>query len=140
VLPEIEDTLGGKFNGQNATLEYLIQPDGSVALTHVVQIQNEETNEWFEAFIDAHSGKLISVTDFVSHASVWSSFVNSNYNILTKIVQYTVLPITKHTFEDGIETLVDPEDLSSSPFGWHSIGKENSTSTSYVFFLILHHL
>jgi extracellular elastinolytic metalloproteinase len=70
VLPEIEDTLGGKYNGQNATLEYLIQPDGSVALTHVVQIQNEETNEWFEAFIDAHSGKLISVTDFVSHASV----------------------------------------------------------------------
>jgi len=70
VLPQIEDSLGGKFNGQNATLEYLIQPDGSVALTHVVQIQNEETSEWFEAFVDAHSGKLISVTDFVSHASV----------------------------------------------------------------------
>ncbi|KIM35854.1 hypothetical protein M413DRAFT_449584 [Hebeloma cylindrosporum] len=112
VLPEIEDALGGKFNGQNATLEYLVQPDGSVALTHVVQIQNEETNEWFEAFVDAHTGKLVSVTDFVSHAS------------------YTVLPITKQTFEDGLETLVDPEDLSASPFGWHSIGKGNSTTTS----------
>lgn len=112
VLPQIEDSLGGKFNGQNATLEYLIQPDGSVALTHVVQIQNEQTSEWFEAFVDAHSGKLISVTDFVSDAS------------------YTVLPTTKQTFEEGIETLVDPEDLSSSPSGWHSIGNENSTTTS----------
>lgn len=70
VLPQIEESLEGKYNGFNATLEYLAQADGSVALTHVVQIQNEETNAWYEAYIDAHSGDLLSVTDFVNDASV----------------------------------------------------------------------
>lgn len=53
-----------------ATLEYLARPDGSVALVHVVQIQNEETGTWYEAFVDAHSRTILSVTDFVSDASV----------------------------------------------------------------------
>jgi len=70
VLPEIEDTLQGTYNGHNASLEYLVQSDGTVALAHVIQIQNEESGAWYEAYIDGHSGKLLSVTDFVSDASV----------------------------------------------------------------------
>ncbi|KAF8970324.1 Fungalysin metallopeptidase-domain-containing protein [Flammula alnicola] len=112
VLSEVEDALEGKYNGQNATLEYLAKSDGSVALTHVVQIQNEESSAWYEAYIDAHTGKLVSVTDFVAHAS------------------YTVLPTTKQVFTDGLETLVNPQDLLASPLGWHSIGPGNSTTTS----------
>ncbi|KDR76563.1 hypothetical protein GALMADRAFT_246959 [Galerina marginata CBS 339.88] len=112
VLPNVEDALEGKYNGVNATLEYLAQSDGSVALTHVIQIQNEDTNAWYEAYIDAHSGELLSVTDFVADAS------------------YTVLPVSKQSFPEGVETLTDPEDLESSPLGWHSIGQGNSTTTS----------
>lgn len=47
-------------------------------------------------------------------------------------IQYTVVPTTKHSFADGLETLVDPADLTSSPLGWHDAGFGNSTSTSYV--------
>ncbi|KAH9013761.1 Fungalysin metallopeptidase-domain-containing protein [Lactarius hengduanensis] len=36
-----EKALVGTHNGHPATLEFLIQPDGSAALTHVIQIQND---------------------------------------------------------------------------------------------------
>jgi extracellular elastinolytic metalloproteinase len=47
-----------------------MKDDGTAVLTHVMQIQNDEAGTWFEAFVDAHSGELVSVTDFVSKASV----------------------------------------------------------------------
>ncbi|GLB39054.1 putative peptidase M36 family protein [Lyophyllum shimeji] len=113
VLPTAEAALDGKFNGQPPTLEYLVNEDGSVALTHVFQVENETAGTWFEAFVCAHTGRLLSVTDFVAHAS------------------YTVLPIHKETFPEGQETLTDPQDTVASPFGWHSTdGKTKSTSTS----------
>ena len=69
-LPKIEAQLEGKWNNHPIALEYLARPDGSAALVHVVQIQNEEVNSWYEAYVDAHSGELLSVTDFTAEASV----------------------------------------------------------------------
>ena len=43
-----------------------------------------------------------------------------------------MVPTTKHSFADGLETLVDPADLTASPLGWHDAGFGNSTSTSCV--------
>lgn len=70
IKSRIEDELDGKFNNKEPTIEYLARPDGSAALTHVFQIRNEEKSSWVEAFVDAHTGELLSVTDFVAHASV----------------------------------------------------------------------
>ncbi|KAF6749059.1 hypothetical protein DFP72DRAFT_1049171 [Ephemerocybe angulata] len=70
VVPKVEEQLEGKYNNHPTTLEYLARPDGTAALTHVVQIQNEEVNSCYEAFIDAHTGELLSVTDFTANASV----------------------------------------------------------------------
>ena len=81
VLPQLEETMQGKYNGINVTLEYLAQDDGSIALTHVIQIQNE-TRGWYEAFVDAHSGRLLAVTDFVANASV-SSWYPRRHSRLT---------------------------------------------------------
>ncbi|RDB26236.1 Extracellular metalloproteinase 9 [Hypsizygus marmoreus] len=111
-IPKTEEALDGKYNGHPASLEYLARPDGSVSLTHVIQIQNEETGTWFEAFVDAHSGEIVSVTDFVSDAT------------------YKVLPITKETFPEGQEILVDPQDLLASPLGWHDDGTTKTNNTS----------
>ena len=70
--------MNGKFNEHPATLEFVAKEDNSLALAHVVQIQNDETGAWFEAFIDAHSGELVHVTDFVTKASVrWASYWRS---------------------------------------------------------------
>jgi hypothetical protein len=65
-----EKALDGKFNEHPATIEYLVKDDGFVALTHVVQIRNETAGTWYQAFVDAHSGDLSTITDFVSRASV----------------------------------------------------------------------
>ncbi|KAF8886770.1 Fungalysin metallopeptidase-domain-containing protein [Infundibulicybe gibba] len=112
VIPNAENALNGKFNGHAPTLEYLVQSDGSIALTHVVQIQNNRTGTWFEAFLDAHSGEILSVTDFVAKAS------------------YKVVPIWEENFYSGLVTLVDPQDLSASPVGWHSQGTSHTTLTA----------
>ncbi|KAG5641142.1 hypothetical protein DXG03_005893 [Asterophora parasitica] len=109
-----EQALDGKYNGHPATLEYLAKDDGSAVLTHVVQIQNEAAGTWYQAFVDAHSGELASIVDFVTKAS------------------YLVLPITKETPAEGFETLTDPQDLTASPYGWHSTGTTNTTGNNVV--------
>jgi extracellular elastinolytic metalloproteinase len=48
----------------------LAKKDGSAALAHSFQVNNEESGAWYEAFVDAHSGELLSVVDFVAQASV----------------------------------------------------------------------
>ncbi|KAG5637554.1 hypothetical protein H0H81_004185 [Sphagnurus paluster] len=107
-----EAALEGKYNNHPASLEYLARPDGSVSLTHVVQIQNEQAGTWYEAFVDAHSGDVLTVTDFVSDAT------------------YNVLPIEKETLPEGQEVRVDPHDLLSSPLAWHDDGTTKTTTTA----------
>ncbi|KAI0777812.1 Fungalysin metallopeptidase-domain-containing protein [Trametes elegans] len=110
-----EAQLSGKHDTENfpePTLEYFAKDDGSVALTHVFQVRNEEAGTWYEAFVDAQSGDLVSVTDFVSKAS------------------YLVLPIWNEVPADGFQTLTDPQDTTASPQGWHSDGTTKTTSTA----------
>ncbi len=66
----VEAALDGAYNGFPTTVEYIARPDGLIALTHVIQIQNKDTNTWFAAHVDAHSGDLISVIDFVADLTV----------------------------------------------------------------------
>lgn len=65
-----EQTLSGTYYSDTARLEFLALEDGSVALTHAFHIQNDTTGDWFDAFVDAHENKVLSVTDFVARASV----------------------------------------------------------------------
>jgi extracellular elastinolytic metalloproteinase len=65
----------GTYNNFPTGLEYLTREDGSVALVHTIQIQNEEVNSWYEVYVDAHSGEILSVTDFVAEATVRVLFV-----------------------------------------------------------------
>ena len=77
-----EKTLNGKFDKESfpaPSIEYLAKPDGSAALTYAVQVRNDDEGTWYEAFVDAHSGELVSVTDFRAHATV--SFVYATSSI-----------------------------------------------------------
>jgi len=103
VISEVEAALDGqRLTEIEATLGYLARSDAAPALVHIVQIKNdsEEKLTWYEAYVDAHSGDLLSVTDFVADLT------------------YKVLPIKKIALPNGLETLVNPENLSSSPNGW----------------------
>ncbi|KAH8989250.1 hypothetical protein EDB92DRAFT_1817186 [Lactarius akahatsu] len=66
VIIMAEKALDGTHNGHPTTLEFLIQPDGTAALMHVIQIQNERAGTWVEAFVDVHLNKVVSVTDFIT--------------------------------------------------------------------------
>jgi len=65
----------GTYNNFPTGLEYLACSDGSVALVHTTQIQNEEVNSWYEVYVDAHSGEILSVTDFVAEVTVSVFFI-----------------------------------------------------------------
>ncbi|KAG6862518.1 hypothetical protein C0995_000066 [Termitomyces sp. Mi166 len=97
IIPVAEQTFRGKYNDIPPRLEYLVRGEGSCSLVHVIQIVNEDEGTWFEAFVDAHTGKLLSVTDFVAHDS------------------YTAVPITRLV---GQEVISDPSDPLASPAGW----------------------
>ncbi|KAK7685033.1 hypothetical protein QCA50_011869 [Cerrena zonata] len=110
-----EEALNGKFVADEfpePTVEYVAQQDGSLKLAHVFQVRNDEANTWYEAFVDAHTADVISVTDFVAKAT------------------YRVLPITKQALTEGFENLTDPQDTIASPQGWHSDGTTTTTTTA----------
>ncbi|KAF7342154.1 Extracellular metalloproteinase [Mycena venus] len=107
-----EETLDGTYNKIPTTLEYLVNPDNTVSLIHVVQVQNQKQDTGYEAFVDAHSGKFISAINLVAKAG------------------YHVLPIYKQDVTQGLEFLVDPQNLDSSPLGWHNDGTSTSNDTS----------
>ncbi|KAI0654826.1 Fungalysin metallopeptidase-domain-containing protein [Cubamyces menziesii] len=114
-IASAEKALNGKYDAENfpePTLEYFAKDDGSAVLTHVFQVRNEDAGTWYEAFVDAHTGDLVSVTDFRSKAS------------------YLVLPIYKEILTQGFQTLTDPQDTTASPQGWHSDGTTSTTSTA----------
>jgi len=108
-----EGFLDGKYNDHEITQEYVITEDNSAVLTHVVQVQNAETNGWWEAFINAETGELVTVTDFVADAT------------------FRAVPITSEYPTSGFQTFTDPEDTTASPYGWLSTtGTTQSTTTS----------
>ncbi|KAH9481998.1 Extracellular metalloproteinase MEP [Psilocybe cubensis] len=111
IIAKVEAAFDGKYNNWPISLNYLARPDGSAALVHAVQVQNEEVNSWFEVYVDAHSGEILSVTDFVAEAT------------------YKVLPLHKRAITEGLETVVDPQDTLASPSGWHSTGTTSFTTT-----------
>ncbi|KAJ7631813.1 Fungalysin metallopeptidase-domain-containing protein [Mycena rosella] len=101
-LGTAEAALGGSNVGLPAPeLKYFAKEDGSAALVHSFQVKNEDDGSWYEALVDAHNGDLLSVVDYVAHAT------------------YLVLPITKQVQTEGFETL-----------GWHFDGQGNTTSTA----------
>ncbi|KAH8984003.1 metalloprotease [Lactarius hatsudake] len=82
------------------------------SLTHVIQIHNKTAGTWYEAFVDAHDNKVISVTNFVAKAS------------------YLVIPFTAEDVNtDGFVTTTDPQNLNVSPNGWHQEFTSTTNST-----------
>ncbi|KAH8989248.1 Fungalysin metallopeptidase-domain-containing protein [Lactarius akahatsu] len=118
-----EKALDGAHNGHPATLEFLIQPDGSAALTHVIQIQNDRAGTWVEAFVDAHSNNVVSVTDFVAKSSVSQGVAAGTF------LPVLIVFFMQYRLPGGI-TVFDPQDLVASPLGWHSDGTTNTTVTA----------
>ncbi|QRV79322.1 extracellular metalloproteinase MEP [Ceratobasidium sp. AG-Ba] len=111
-IAKAEAAIGGKYNNWPTSLEYFAKDSDHVVLTHVVQVQNDVTQEWYEAFVDATSGEIVNVVSFVADAS------------------YRVVPFTSQDPRDGFQLLTNPHDTTSSPNGWHQYGTTTTTTTS----------
>ncbi|KAM5541594.1 hypothetical protein V8D89_004784 [Ganoderma adspersum] len=107
-----ESELGGAYNGHPTKLEFVAKEDGAVALTHVVQIRDDDKDMWFEAFVDAHSGDIVHLTGFVAHAS------------------YRVLPLAEQNVTQGFRTVKNPQNTAASRLGWHNNGVKKTNDTS----------
>jgi extracellular elastinolytic metalloproteinase len=95
--------LHGTFDSKvKPKLEYLVKADHSVVLVHVLSISNDKDFTFYEAFVNAHTGVVESVIDFVNH------------------ITYRVVPIWKQSVAEGQEDLVNPQDTIASPNGWHN--------------------
>ena len=66
------------------------------------------------------------------HRWVWSSTAKEGASAHKRSIQYRVLPITKQNVLQGFETLFDPQNLASSPLGWHDDGFTATNITSYA--------
>ncbi|CEL56750.1 hypothetical protein RSOLAG1IB_08052 [Rhizoctonia solani AG-1 IB] len=100
-IASAEAALGGMHNKHPVLLEYFAKDSNHVVLTYVVHIRNYETHEWYEAFVDAHTGEIVNIISFGADAS------------------YRVVPFTSADPTNGFQTLTDPYDPISSPNGWH---------------------
>ncbi|KAI0088873.1 Fungalysin metallopeptidase-domain-containing protein [Irpex rosettiformis] len=110
-----EERLGGTYDRTiypAPVLQYIAKEDGELALTHAFYVTNDTSGIYYEAFVDAHSRELISVTDFVAQAT------------------YRVLPVEKEVLTEGFEDLTDPWDILASPSEWHDDGRTLSNSTA----------
>ncbi|PFH46758.1 hypothetical protein AMATHDRAFT_88134 [Amanita thiersii Skay4041] len=112
-----ESTLSGKYTGSPMALRYVISKDNHAALAYSMHIRNEQKGTWVDAFVDAHSGKVIHIVNFVQQAA------------------YLALPITKQSLTEGFKLIVNPQDKRNSPLGWHSTGNKTFTGNNAIAFL-----
>ncbi|KAG8743261.1 hypothetical protein FRC10_012305 [Ceratobasidium sp. 414] len=101
-VAKAEAATGAKYNNWPTSLEYFAKDSDHVVLTHVVQVRNDKTGEWYAAYVDAASGGVVNIVSFVADAS------------------YHVVPFTKQDIAQGYNTVADPGDAVSSPNGWHT--------------------
>jgi extracellular elastinolytic metalloproteinase len=65
-----EAALDCTYDSHPTSLQYLANPDGSASLVHVIQVKNDDAGKYYQAHVDAHSGKLLSTVNFVAEATV----------------------------------------------------------------------
>ena len=74
------------------------------ALRLAWDLQIQTSTDWWNLRVDAISGQVLDQVNWVAHAS------------------YDVIPFPNESPADNgfqLETVVDPHDLTASPFGWH---------------------
>ena len=81
-------------------VQYFITDADHAVLTWVVHVETADLQHYYEAYVDAATGKVVSISDLVAQAT------------------YRALPIQKQAPTEGIETIVNTEDSTASPSGW----------------------
>jgi extracellular elastinolytic metalloproteinase len=86
-----------------ARLHYVATPDGGAQLAWNLIAQTPDGDHWYDLSIDAATGAVLATHDWVDHAT---------YNALP-------FPATESPDDGPRALIVDPQDSTASPFGWH---------------------
>ncbi|KAH6599940.1 hypothetical protein BASA61_002407 [Batrachochytrium salamandrivorans] len=70
------------------------------------QLKDYLTNKWLEVKVDATNGKYYNRSNIISSTDFQQNFA------------YTAIKLPNKSPEDGFSTIVDPENIQSSPNGW----------------------
>ncbi len=85
-----------------AKLMYLPQPEEVTRLVWNTVIHLPDSARWMDVNVDAESGEVLSRSNWYAHAN------------------YRVFPFPNETpLDGGRQLVVDPQDVTASPFGWH---------------------
>lgn len=95
-------SLSGVSTGKETSLKYYATDDGSLALTHSVEMKLKGNDHTVRAFVNAQNGNIEGMFDFTNN------------------LQFRVSPINSQDPSKDFELLTDPEDLEASPQGWNN--------------------
>ncbi|KAF9424466.1 Fungalysin/Thermolysin Extracellular metalloproteinase 5 [Entomortierella beljakovae] len=101
-------------NGQVPVAQAYIQnSEGELELVYDFQIEMKDTDNWYHAQINANTGKVVQMIDWVADAS------------------FNVYPMGVNDPEDGNRKLVkDPHHLPASPLGWNRQSQNKNFTTT----------
>ncbi|KAI8604377.1 Fungalysin metallopeptidase-domain-containing protein [Dissophora ornata] len=101
-------------NGEVPVAQAYIQTeDGTLELVYDFQVEMKDTDNWFHVQVNAETGKVMQVVDWVSDAS------------------YNVYPMGVNDPEDGKRKLLkDPHHPPASPLGWNRQSQNKNFTTT----------
>ncbi|KAG0216413.1 Fungalysin/Thermolysin Extracellular metalloproteinase 5 [Mortierella sp. GBA30] len=101
-------------NGQVPVSQAYIQTeDGTLELVYDFQVEMKDTDNWFHVQVNAETGKVMQVVDWVSDAT------------------YNVFPMGVNDPSNGKRKLVvDPEHRPASPLGWNRQAQNKNFTTT----------
>ncbi|KAF9362133.1 Fungalysin/Thermolysin Extracellular metalloproteinase 5 [Mortierella sp. AD094] len=92
---------------------YIQTENGALELVYDFQVEMKDTDNWFHAQVNAKTGKVMQVIDWVADAT------------------YNVYPMGVNDPEDGDRKLVvNPENKIASPLGWNRQGQNKNFTTT----------
>ncbi|KAF9585256.1 Fungalysin/Thermolysin Extracellular metalloproteinase 5 [Lunasporangiospora selenospora] len=110
VMTNVPLTANGKVPVSQA---YIQTEDGTLELVYDLQVQMKDTDNWFHVQVNANSGKVMQVVDWVSDAT------------------YNVFPMgTNDPAEGERKLVVDPEYPPASPLGWNRQAQNKNFTTT----------
>ncbi|KAF9132983.1 Fungalysin/Thermolysin Extracellular metalloproteinase 5 [Mortierella sp. 14UC] len=95
------------------TQAYIQTADGDLRLVYDFKVEMKDTDNWFHTQVDAETGKVLQVIDWVSDAT------------------FNVFPMGINDPEEGKRRLVkDPHHIPASPLGWNRQSQNKNFTTT----------
>ena len=117
-----------------AALIHQVDSTGGIVLCWDLTIRSTDTDHWWHVAVDASTGAIVRLNDYVAHCDHGSDRASRGYDAADELALpasniaggggsgYRVFPFPTESPLHGTHVLVtDPADPVASPFGWHDV-------------------